>query len=230
MDRDGHDGYPDNLLQPDPATCFDLFSQAVFSDPVIHDPQRGMAALDLNSQMDFPYMDQYQQIHQPTLGSGGATMKIPSVRPQCAARSAQGGRGGGQVGEGIARSRDFGAHPRGHGIGGRGVDSCGSVHGSRVGLRAARSGSDSAGPAGSNAADDWDGDDDDLEEVAQGSSNNVAIDRTTSYIPREEDEEEEEKKENDKFDTPMSSGSKRRSTSTSTIASSSRRKKQKEIL
>ncbi|PUZ54202.1 hypothetical protein GQ55_5G111600 [Panicum hallii var. hallii] len=171
MDRGGNDGYPEYLLQPDPATCFDLFSQAVFSDPVIHGPQRDMAALDLNSQMDFPYMDQYQQIHQPALGSGGATMRIPPVRLQCAARSARDGRGGGRVGEGIARSWDFGAHPRGHGIGGHGADSCGYVRGSRVGPRAARSGSDSAGPTGSNVADDWDGDDDDVEEVAQGSSN-----------------------------------------------------------
>jgi hypothetical protein len=64
-----------------------------------------------------------------------------------AARSARGGRGGGRVGEGLAKSLDFGAHPRGRGTGGRGGRGvrCGSGCGSRVGSRAARSGSGNAG-------------------------------------------------------------------------------------
>ncbi|PUZ52422.1 hypothetical protein GQ55_6G268600 [Panicum hallii var. hallii] len=59
MDRDGNDGYLDYLSQSGPAAGFDLFSQAASSDPAVHGPRRGMAALDLNSQTDFPNMDQY---------------------------------------------------------------------------------------------------------------------------------------------------------------------------
>jgi hypothetical protein len=66
------------------------------------------------------------------------------VRPPRAARSARGGRRTGRVGEGLARSLDFGAHPRGRGTGGCGGRGAGSRRfgrGSRVGPHAARSGS-----------------------------------------------------------------------------------------
>jgi hypothetical protein len=95
MDRDGNDGYPDYPSQSGPAAGFDLFSQAASLDPAVHGPRRGMTALDLNSQTDFPNMDQYQQILQPVAGNGGGAMRILPVRPPRATRSARGGRGGG---------------------------------------------------------------------------------------------------------------------------------------